>query len=215
MGAEDRGDGPRGLRVKIGRIEASFDEAAHPVADERRSTTETTLGREFLLWLWYRFETAGGVHEIEGFGKVSVALDSILELSSDAEPGRILLRGDAPTRRPEAAASLRSGRLPRCARLLVAHGPDTLEVTLDADRFDLCSVRVVADAAEPEGGERNFSLEERCGRLFDLSAIIDRLFERFLGERLGKSFDEKLLPEIRSWIFSREAPARRRAAGAS
>ena len=162
------------------------------------------LGPEFLLWLWYQTETAGGLFELPELGRVGVAFDRVLELQSPDGSGKVTVRGETPTRLPEAGEALCSGRLPSSGRLLLAREDTTYEVTLDALTFDLRSVKVVCD--EPEvADDPHAADEERISRLFLLPALLDGLFARFLRVRSATDFATSELRVMQEWVRRRHA----------
>ncbi len=169
------------------------------------------LGGEFLLWLWYCCETAGGKLQLADHGEVGVAFDKLLELAGAEEGGRVTVRGDAPTRAAEAGSALLAGRLPARARLLISCGDRTFEVTLTAAALDLEAVKVNAEAEEIADENLRAGDEQRAAWLFELSALVDGLFGQFLALRVTPKFEETTVPAMRDWIVSR-ARARTRAA---
>jgi hypothetical protein len=189
---------------------ATFAEGAALPAGEGPSF----LGGEFLLWLWHHAETAGGAHRLGELGEVGVAFDRMLELGGAPEGGRVVLRGELPTRSMEAASSLLAGRMPLKARLILARDEKSFEVTLAAETFDLDAVKVTAPAEEIGDENLKAADEQRAGWLFELQEIVDGLFAAFLEQRLARSFDGELLPAMRRWIVTRSR-ARARAAAAS
>jgi hypothetical protein len=171
------------------------------------------LGAEFLLWLWYCTETEGGTFDLEEpKGRVGVAFDQLLELRSPEGGGRVTVRGDTPTRLPEAAAALRTGRLPVVARLLIAKDQTTFELTLDGLSFDLRSVKVTTeDPAVLQEGD-----PEKARLLFELPAIVDALFKTYLSLRASRNFQAQLLQQMREWVARRRGSSRiTRTAGAA
>ena len=66
------------------------------------------LGEEFLTWLWFRIETAGGTFEV-GRNRVGVILDDFIAFAPhEADETEQSLRKGLPTRTAEARAGLRS-----------------------------------------------------------------------------------------------------------
>jgi len=98
------------------------------------------------------------------------------------------------------------------ARLVIARGDRTFEVTLAADSLDLDSVKVSADAEEITDEHLRAGDEQRANWLFELSALIDALFSRYLELRLSRAFATEALPSLRDWIVSRSRPRSRAAA---
>jgi hypothetical protein len=186
--------------AKAGEVlPATFVSGAVAVAPD----SPAFLGRELLAWLWFRAEHDGGRFELGELGEAGVAFDRLLELGELAEGGKVSVRGDAPTRSPEAASALLSGRLPTRARLLIARGTITFEVTLAGDVLDLESVKVdaVSDAIRDENLRARD--EQRANWLFDLAALVDALFAQFLAQRLARDFESTLLADMRRWITTR------------
>lgn len=169
------------------------------------------LGPEFLLWLWHRFETSGGRFEDETLGEIGVAFDALLELGG-AEGGKVIVRGDAPTRATETGIALLAGRLPQKARLVLARGERSFEVTLSGAALDLESVKVNAETEEITDENLRAGDEQRAGWLFELCDLVDALFSAFLAERVTPAFDDKVVPAMRDWIVARARPRSRAAA---
>jgi len=140
------------------------------------------IGSEFLLWLWFQAETRGGVFQLEGLGQVGGAFDALLEMTAPTGGSKVTVRGDHPTRQPEAEAALRTGRVPVRARLLLARDEATFELTLDAATFDVGALKLTAESADaPAPGEEQS--QERAALMFELPAMVDALFALFLQRR--------------------------------
>jgi hypothetical protein len=114
----------------------------------------------------------------------------MLELGGAKEGGRVIVRGDLPTRAMEAGSALLAGRMPLKARLVVAHGAKTFEVTLAGETFDLDGVKVAAETESIDDENLRAADEQRAGWLFELQALLDALFAKFL-ERASRSFERR------------------------
>jgi hypothetical protein len=115
--------------------------------------------------------------------------------------GRQSLRGDAPTRLPEAAKALQHGKWPRRCGLIVAAGGRTFTLSLQGDRF------AVSGATLPEIDDARSVreiIEQRVERLFELDDLLVALFDAFLRTRIGSAW-----PTVRGamseWILRRAA----------
>lgn len=170
------------------------------------------LGAEFLLWLWHQCETAGGKFELQDVGEVGVAFDALLELGGAEGGGRVTVRGDTPTRASEAGSALLAGKLPQKARLVLARGEKSFNVTLHSATLDLESIKIEAEAEEITDENLRAGDEQRAGWLFELCDVVDGLFSAFLELRLGEDFDAEVVPALRDWIVTRSR-GRARAAG--
>jgi hypothetical protein len=164
------------------------------------------FGNEFLLWLWHRIETDGGIIKAEGAGEVSVVIDQSLDLEcAFGQTGRDGLRGDGPTRMPEAVDALRSGKLPRKVGMILETGGRQFQFTLSAESLG-CSGVKMPEIEEAENPRVVF--EERIVMLRDLCKAIDGLFFSFLRLRASSAWEGQV-GGIRKWILR---PARHAAA---
>src|SRR6202043_136741 len=78
------------------------------------------LGNEFLLWLWHEADHRTGTIKTESANEITLYIDPALDLDfAYGKRGRAFLRGDAPSRMPEARDALRTGKLPRKAGLVL------------------------------------------------------------------------------------------------
>jgi len=152
------------------------------------------LGREFLLWLWYRSE--------EGFGHLAGASgneldlwveDRLLLLGEDMEAQRFDLKGGAPATSVTARTALAEGRQVVAARFGMRQ--DDLEFTFEL-HADL-SLRSVAIGGEPAIEDE---VVDRLRLIDELLARLDDLFEAFCLSRLHSSWESVMVPRIRDWM---------------
>ncbi|MEM6459305.1 MAG: hypothetical protein AAF710_07950 [Planctomycetota bacterium] len=166
------------------------------------------LGNEFLLWLWWRGEREGesSAVETEASGEVFVALDKALDMDCAWDrTGKQTLRGEHPTRLPEAGDALRTGKWPRKAGLILADADGQWELTLQGDAMVIGG----ATLPEPESAEAptpRDRLAQRLELVTRLGATLDAVYAAFVQQRTsaGWSHDREA---IRGWIRSRHVPA--------
>jgi hypothetical protein len=154
------------------------------------------LGNEFLVWLWHEADARTGVVIAEGVGEVTVFLDRALDLDCVyGQTGKDTIRGDGPSRTPEARDALRVGKAPRKAGLIL-HASEQFDLTLAAESLAVGSAKLpqVEDAETPRA-----LFEERITLLRDLTKIIDALFAAFLKTRATGAW-EGHTGAIRRWI---------------
>ncbi|HEX2973132.1 MAG TPA: hypothetical protein VHP11_12420 [Tepidisphaeraceae bacterium] len=164
------------------------------------------LGNEFLLWLWHHIETQGGTIKTEQVGDVAVVLDRSLELDcAYGQTGKDALRGDGPTRMPEARDGLRSGKMPRKAGLIIETAGKQYQLTFNCETLG-CGSTVLPDVEEAEDARVLF--EERIFMLRDLSKGLDALLYNFLKTRASSAWEGQV-NTIRRWIMqsSKQAAA--------
>ncbi|HXE54275.1 MAG TPA: hypothetical protein VN541_14725 [Tepidisphaeraceae bacterium] len=156
------------------------------------------LGNEFLLWLWHEADHRGGVIATEAVRDVTIYIDRSLDLDcAYGQSGRDSLRGDGPSRMPEARDALRSGKLPRKAGLVLDANGQQFTLTLNAESLALSGAKLpeVEEAENPR-----VLFEERIGLLRDLGQTIDGLFTSFLKIRASSSWEGQV-SGIRKWIM--------------
>ncbi|MEE9404184.1 MAG: hypothetical protein V3V20_04775 [Algisphaera sp.] len=161
------------------------------------------LGNEFLMWLWWlgeKTDNNGGI-KTEKAGEVFVALDQALDMDCAWEmTGKQTLRGDNPTRLPEAGDALKTGKWPRKAGLIVADSENQWQLLLQGDQLTIGSAQLPEfdDASTPRE-----VLERRFGLITDLADVLDALYDAFLDKRAGGQW-KGTREKIASWIKTRQ-----------
>lgn len=154
------------------------------------------LGTEFLLWLWWRWETAGGEFHLDGGGTAGIAIDDRVEFAAGADETSLVLRHGLTTRATEARAALRAGRVPTRVRMLVAEGAHQWTVTLDGASLVMAGVRLPEDSEECESAEDRTG--DRAANWLGLHEILAELFSQFVEARTS-AWDETS-KEIAGWM---------------
>jgi hypothetical protein len=155
------------------------------------------LGNEFLLWLWHEADAKTSIVGTESAGDVSVFIDRSLDLDcAYGQTGRDGLKGDGPSRMPEALDALRSGKVPRKAGLILDASNQQFSLTLGAEGLSVGGAKL-PDVEEAESPRVLF--EERITLLRDLCKVIDGLYETFLKLRAGAGW-EGHTSAVRKWI---------------
>jgi len=171
---------------------------------EKMADTEF-LGREFLVWLWFRSETREGVFDLEDIGTVEIWLDGKMTLESEGEErGEKVICAGAAARLKEARFALTKNKKPTQATLRMLKGDDEWSFSLDSAWLNFSSLKtpkVVQDVREDPDGlfyERMFLIEQPI-------AVMDALFSRFVELRLSPEWDAEELPAMKDWILGRGA----------
>ncbi len=113
------------------------------------------------------------------------------------ESGKGTLSAEDPTRLPEAAQAIRSGKLPRKAGLtLVRHGQQ-YELTLQAETFAVSGAKVQTDD-DAVGREIQ---ESRIESLRHLWQTLGLLYQTFCARRIGEAWSTDL-GQMRRWLKS-------------
>jgi hypothetical protein len=159
------------------------------------------LGNEFLLWLWHEADHRDGEIKIDApgpNGEVTIMIDRSLDLDcAYGQTGKDSLRGDGPSRMPEARDALRSGKVPRKAGLLMHVNGQDYSLNLNPEGFAVGSAKLpeVEEAETPR-----VLFEERIALLRDLCRTIDGLFDAFLKIRASSAWEGQV-NGMRRWIL--------------
>jgi hypothetical protein len=154
------------------------------------------LGNEFLLWLWFVLDFEDDVIPLGDKSDVSIMLARTLVLDCPrAQSGRASIHSDAPTRLPEAARAIQSGKLPRQAGMILVRHGQQMECTLQAETLAVSGAKLPALEEEDERA----LLEERVGQIRHLIETIDLLYDTFLQRRLSTNWP-KDVKRLQRWL---------------
>jgi len=157
------------------------------------------LGNEFLLWLWWRWETQGETIQLPDGSDVTGMFARTLALECPrGESGKGTIAAEDPTYLPEAAQAIRSGKLPRKAGLILVRHGEQYELTLQAETFVVSGAKIQVD----EAAEGRGILEDRIESLRGLKATLGLLFQAFCERRIGKGWSGDL-EQMRGWLKTR------------
>src|SRR5687767_2113227 len=160
-------------------------------------------GNEFLLWLWHEAEARNGTIKTEGAGELSILIDKALDLDcAYGQTGKDTLRGDGPTRMPEARDAVRTGKLPRKAGMILEQAGNQYSLMFNPETFG-CNSAKLPDVEEAETPRVLF--EERITLLRDLCGALDGLFATFLKQRAGSAWESQT-GNLRRWILQPAKP---------
>lgn len=161
-------------------------------------------GHEFLTWLWFSSEEAGGELEVEGLGPATLWIqDRMLLGSLETESKENILKDGDVSRSAEAAAALTVGKKLQEARFGLIREDREWAFTLKGDTFDLQSVKIPAVTNE-EGDDVHATILLRLGYLRELTDVLDALFARFVRLRTAPAWDAEVVPAVGAWIAAKE-----------
>ncbi len=162
------------------------------------------LGNEFLLWLWWRWETVSDTIALPDQSEVTGMFARTLSLQCPRdESGKETITADGPTALPEAMQAIRSGKLPRKAGMTIVRHGEQYDLTIQPETFMVSGAKIhVEDTSAGRG-----ALEDRIESVRSLHETVDLLFRAFCEQRVGKNWSGEL-EQIRRWLKS-DGPRRK------
>lgn len=197
---------PPGAEVAGDEVGAPRDPATPFVPWVYTSTdTKDFLGNEFVIWLWWMCESSEGLlSSNNGIGKfdLAVLMDKALDMDCAwGVSGKQTLRGDGPTKLPEAGDALAGGKWPRKTGMILADNEEGLqwEFSLQADRMIVGAAALpqIEDASHPRD-----VIEGRLQFIRRLAGNLDGMFNLFLTHRISGEWPG-MRGTIRQWIVER------------
>ena len=166
------------------------------------------LGNEFLLWLWWNWETNSNVIQLADDSEVSGMFARSLSLDCpEGEHGKDSISSESPVALPEAALAVKMGKLPRKAGLTLVRNELQFDFALQSEMFSVGSARI---RAADESAVMSHELVDRISNVRELADTIDYLFQAFCEVRLGERWNTELR-KVKKWLES-ETPLRRQKA---
>lgn len=167
-----------------------------------QAVDRTSLGREFLTWLWFKSEERNGTVSIPGTGDVELLLVRRLVLESgDGEYAETVVCQGMHADLKEGKEALRQGKKIKEARIKLGRDEDTWEFTLKADRFSFQSLKlpVMTDKLD-DSEDRDGAILERIYLIEGATKMMGSLFRLFLDLRLSSRWLSSEAPRIASWL---------------
>lgn len=164
---------------------------------------ESTLGMDFLTWLWFAWEKEGGVYHLPDGREFGIMLEGPITFFREGQGAHeALLRKGTPLNSREAYTALFCGKKLKRAKFVVAIGDEVYSATMDAD-FAIRSLKLPRGEQTDPGGK----LEERMLFIETFCNAWLSLFDRFLDIRTDASQWPKTLKDMRKWIGTPAEPA--------
>jgi hypothetical protein len=173
------------------KISGAGDSTAQP--NEDGSTDPSTIGREFLTWLWFKSEQRNGFITLPNVGEVEVNFLRRLVLESgDGEYAETVVCQGIHSDLKEGKEALRQGKKIREARIKLGIDTANWEFTFKADNFHIQSLQlpITADDAD-EGDDREGRILERIYLIEKSYVTMDQLFELFQRNSLSPDWSEE------------------------
>lgn len=163
------------------------------------SGPESDLGMDFLTWLWFFWESEGGVIRLTDGRQVGFMLEGPLTFFREGEGAHeAVLRKGAPLNSREAGIALFCGKKLKRAKLVLAEGEQVLTATVDAD-FGFRGLKLPkGEQIDPVG-----KFQERMLQIESYWTLFFELFDRFLDLRTSPPQWAQTVDAIQTWITRR------------
>lgn len=164
------------------------------------------IGRDFLVWLWFRSDANNGIVELEDGAYAEIRFEGriTLETETDQALESVTCSGNNP-RMKEARFALTEHKKVTRASISLVLGDDQFTFSLDSRWLNYKSLKtpkvVQDDREDPEG-----LFYEKAGLIEKAVSTMDAVFLHFIRLRLSSGWEAKELPAIRQW--SREGGRR-------
>ena len=157
--------------------------------------TQDYLGNEFLLWLWWFFETQSDTVPLSDDSEVTGMLHKTLSLECPVgESGKDTMTSESPVKLPEARQAIRSGKLPRKSGLILSRYGEQYQFVLQSESFQINGAKL--EKSEPSGKNAR---EERLENLRHFTETLDLLYGAFCERRVSDEWAEDL-DQIANWM---------------
>lgn len=166
------------------------------------------MGNEFLLWLWWQWETQNDTMALSDGTEISGMFARSLSLDCPrGEHGKESISCESPVSLPEASLAIRMGKLPRKAGFTLVRTGEQFDLTLQAEAFSINGARITQVDGDTDVRDR----EDRVESIRQLCQATDLLFEAFCEVRIGESWEAESKELIR-WLSNEKAWKKQKAA---
>lgn len=158
------------------------------------------LGKDFLVWLWFKSEVNQGVIDIDDKTQAEVRFAGKITLESeDDEMSDSIICSGANSRLKEARYALTENKKITKASIKLTLGEDEYSFSVDSFWMNYKSFKTPKvlqdDKDDPEG-----LFYEKAGLMEKAVSAMDSLFLSFIKIRLSPEWQENELPAITAWM---------------
>ena len=158
------------------------------------------LGREFLLWLWFKSETHEGRFDLGETGQVELWIDHRVVLQTAREDGveKVVCSGENPHLR-EARFALKQGKEVTEAMVSLTIGDHAWSFILDSTWMNFKSFRTPR-VIQDKGGDPEGLFYEKIYLVEQAIDVMDAIYSQFVKIRLSPGWKTRELPSLLEWI---------------
>jgi len=168
------------------------------VIDEVRESQ--SLGRDFLVWLWFRSETMEEAFEMQGGEEEELWFEGKVTLQSEGDRGveTVVCTGEN-VRIREARFALAEGKKLTRAKIHLRAGDHEWVFELDSTWMNFHSLKTPRVFRE-KGEDPDALFYERVLLEEKLIFMMDQIFSEYLEARLSPAWDTEEFPALMRWI---------------
>jgi recombination associated protein RdgC len=161
------------------------------------------LGQEFLTWLWFKSDMAGGAVTTT-MGDIGFIFEKhmLLEMGEGESHEKVICQG-LQAELKEARTGLRMGKKLEQARIHMIQGEYEWHMTLKASLLEFRSMKTPKTMAGTEEGDDDAAVEgrilDKIGLLETGYRIVDELLMQFIKLRIGSEWPTELT-QIQKWV---------------
>jgi len=160
-----------------------------------------TIGKDFLLWLWFRSETQSGITDPADDLRAEIALDGKITLETDEIQDSITCLCANPLMKEARFALMENKRITKAAIRLTINEEDEFFFRLDSRWMNFRmfkTPKVIQDIKDDPDG----FFYEKTGLIDRAIAIMDSVFMNFIKIRISPEWETEELPALIKWIRS-------------
>lgn len=166
------------------------------------------LGIEFLTWLYFTSEAAGGAVSVKGLDDIAVRFERFITLQSgEGDSTETLSIRGLSSRLSEAKEGLKRGKKVVKARISLGFEQEEWSFTIDAATFDITSLKLKASKNKFNSQDPDEAALSRSAEFFERSHLVEKLlraleylFQEFLRHRLSPEKWQAEITGFRRWV---------------
>jgi len=161
------------------------------------------LGHEFLTWLWFLMETDRPFLQKEVVDLTSLEIGKRIVLENRFNEGVeiVTITGD-DAGLEEGMLSLRKGAVVTEMHLSYTTGDQQWQFTLKGESLNISNVKVPKTGVVESSQELEGAVLEKAYLFEKVIELIHTLYKSFILKRISSEWKEKIVPEIRQWIYA-------------
>jgi len=161
------------------------------------------LGYEFLTWLWFFTEHEKGMIKFSDEQQAEVNLGERVVLTLPGEGKERVVCTTQANSLHEARTALQQGKLVQEIQLFIRIADDEYFLTLDSSLWGVKGLKTPKQLSEFDKEDLEGRFLEKMYFMEKVSAVLNALYRKYLGQRLDPGWESDVLPLFRQWIESK------------